>query len=81
MPLATIFSLHSTNHTACFRISLEGMATFVLSLPELEETEFVTFSVQHRTNPQQLANATRRKNVFLSNDSGTPWRQIMHYGP
>lgn len=63
------------------RISLDGMATLALSLPELEETSFVKFIAQHRSNLQQLAIATRRKNVFQSHDGGATWEHIMRYGP
>lgn len=63
------------------RISLDGTAAFELSLPDLEETEFVKFIIQQRTNLQQLAIATRRKNVFLSDDGGATWKHIMRYGP
>lgn len=63
------------------RISLDGTANFELSLPELEETEFVKFIAQRRSNLQQIAIATRRKNVFLSDDGGATWKHVMRYGP
>lgn len=63
------------------RISRDGTAPLELSLPELEETSFVKFIAQHRSNLQQLAIATRRKNVFQSDDGGATWKHIMRYGP
>jgi photosystem II stability/assembly factor-like uncharacterized protein len=63
------------------RISLDGITTLALSLPKLEETSFVKFIAQNRSNLQQLAIATRRKNVFQSHDGGATWKHIMRYGP
>ena len=61
------------------RISLEGRLNASLRLPKMEK-DFVFYIAQSPAKPEELAIATRRKNVFLSPDAGKSWKQIAREG-
>lgn len=61
------------------RISLDGRLNASLRLPVLEK-DFVFYIAQNPAKPGELAIATRRRDVFVSKDSGNTWKQIAKNG-
>ncbi|MGH8648542.1 MAG: F510_1955 family glycosylhydrolase, partial [Burkholderiales bacterium] len=57
----------------------DGRLNASLRLPRMEK-DFVFYIAQSPAKPEELAIATRRKNVFLSRDAGKNWRQIAREG-
>ena len=59
--------------------TLEGRGRRTLRLPQLKR-DYVTCLAQSPTDARTLAFATRRRDVYLSNDGGASWRLIAEEG-
>lgn len=69
----------SEGESALVRVALDGRSNQTLKLPALG-SDIVTYIARSPANQKELAIATRRKNVFLSPDSGKSWKQIAREG-
>lgn len=69
----------SEDTSALVRVALEGGSNQRLKLPALV-SDVVTYIARSPADQKQLAVATRRKNVFLSQDAGKSWKQIAREG-
>jgi hypothetical protein len=61
------------------RITLDGRLDASPGLPQLDR-DLVIYIAQNPAKREELAIATRRKNVFLSRDAGKKWKQIARKG-
>lgn len=50
------------------------------SMPKLDQDDAVQYLVQSPTNDKEIVVATYKKNVFISNDKGATWTQIVNEG-
>jgi phosphoribosyl-AMP cyclohydrolase len=60
-------------------LALDGTQSAAVSLPPLER-DFVLYIAQNPAKAQELAIATRKRDVYLSRDSGKTWQQIAREG-
>lgn len=65
--------------SALHRIALNGNAGTRIALPRLDR-DFVLYIAQNPAKTDELAIATRRRDVFLSADGGKSWKQIAREG-
>jgi hypothetical protein len=61
------------------RIALDGRGNTSLGLPGIG-SDIVFYIAQNPAQPNELAIATRKRNVFLSRDAGRTWTQIARHG-
>ncbi|HYC48238.1 MAG TPA: glycosyl hydrolase [Burkholderiales bacterium] len=61
------------------RVALDGARPTAVPLPALGR-DFVLYIAQNAVNVQELAIATRRRDVYVSRNSGTSWQQIARAG-
>lgn len=71
--------LATADGSALHHISLEGKGSTRIALPKLER-DFVLYIAQNPAKRDELAIATRRRDVFLSADGGKTWKQIAREG-
>lgn len=61
------------------KLALDGKQNTAVSLPPLER-DFVLYIAQNPARTQELAIATRKRDVYLSRDGGKAWQQIARAG-
>lgn len=73
--------LYYATHTgdALYRIALDGAGRTAVALPPLQG-DFLLYIAQNPGIADELAIATRKRDVYLSRDGGTSWRQIAREG-
>lgn len=69
----------SEGESALVRIALDGGSNQSLKLPALAP-DVVTFIAQNPANRKEIAIATRKRHVFISEDAGNTWKQIAREG-
>lgn len=73
--------LYYATHTgeAFYRVALDGAGRKAVALPPLQG-DFVLYIAQNPRDADEFAIATRKRDVYLSQDDGTSWRQIAREG-
>ena len=69
----------SEDVSALARITLDGQSDQSLKLPALA-SDVVTYIAQNPANRKEIAIASRMRTVFLSEDAGKNWKQIVRGG-
>lgn len=64
---------------ALWRITLDGKNNATLRLPNMGQ-DIVFYLAQNPAMPDELAIATRNRNVFIARDAGKTWKQIAREG-
>ena len=62
-----------------YRVTLDGPMRKAVALPPLQ-SDFVLYIAQNPSIADELAIATRQRDVYFSQDGGTSWRQIAREG-